>query len=143
VVDEADSTSAAPAVSESTQLGGLYTFLVHSSFFANGLGQYSVVAVVDSTGPTVRDVVNHVLRVFDEDFDSLSTVTDIFAQLVEPGVTFLQALRAMAAESAGPIAGPTLPGVAQFDAIGNPGVARFISTATVNGVRQITLSLGP
>jgi hypothetical protein len=144
VVDEDDSTSTTPAVSESTQLAGLYTFLIPSAFFTtNGTGQYSVVAVVDATGPTVRDVDDYVLRVFEEDFDSLSTVGDIFAQEVEPGVTFLQALRAMAAESAGAIPAPGPPGTAAFGAIGNPGTTRFVSTATVNGDRQITLSLGP
>ena len=75
VVDEDDSTSTSPTVSESVQLSGLYTFVVPSSFFvANGTGQYSVVAVVNSTGPVVRNVKGEVLRVFDEDFDSVATI---------------------------------------------------------------------
>ena len=76
VVDEDDSASTSPTISESSQLSGLYTFTIPSSFFVtNGTGQYSVVAVVNSTGPVVRNVKGEVLRVFEEDFDSISAGT--------------------------------------------------------------------
>lgn len=72
VVDPDDDASTSPTVSESTELGGLYTFLIPSSFFAtNGLGSYSVVAVVNGGG--VKDVRGEVLRVFDKDFDNSGT----------------------------------------------------------------------
>lgn len=76
IVDEDDSTSTAPTVSESTQLNGLYTFLIPASFFTtNGTGQYSVVAVVSAVGPVVRDVIGKTLGVFENDFDSLASIT--------------------------------------------------------------------
>jgi parallel beta-helix repeat protein len=70
VTDPDDSITTSPTVFAATQTG-LYYADVPSSFFAtNGLGWY--VAVVEINGSGVKDVIKDSLRVFEEDFDSIS-----------------------------------------------------------------------
>lgn len=82
VVDPADSTTLTPSVSESTQKSGSYFFDITSGFITtNGVGDYGVVVEVDtfagpSSAPHVRDVFGEVLRVTEEDFDTLATPGD-------------------------------------------------------------------
>ena len=74
VVNPTGVTTTVLAVSESAGKPGLYTFLIPSSFFAtHGLGGYGVVVEVDiTTAPKVRAVLGEILRVFEEDFDSIA-----------------------------------------------------------------------
>ena len=75
VVNPADTASTIPTVTESTTKPGIYTFLIPSSFFTtHGSGGYGVVVEIAIPAPNRVDAVfGEVLRVFDEDFDSLST----------------------------------------------------------------------
>jgi len=72
-------------VSESTKLG-LYYFEITDTFITtNGPGEYGVVVEVDtfsgpSGNPNVRDSISNVLKVTQEDFDSL--VGSVWDQLV-------------------------------------------------------------
>jgi len=71
VVNPADSATSTPAVSESTQLAGLYTFLVPAAFLvANGVGEYGL-AIRVTLAPL--DAVGAVLRVSLADLDDLAT----------------------------------------------------------------------
>jgi len=82
VVDPADGATLTPAVSESTQKSGMYFFDITSGFITtNGVGDYGVVVEVDtfagpSSAPHVRDVFGEVLRVTQEDFDTLAVPGD-------------------------------------------------------------------
>jgi hypothetical protein len=77
VVNPADSANINPTVSESTQLSGLYTFLVPTSFMTtHGVGEYPVVIQANkTTSPKIDDVFHDVLGVFLEDFDSINLNT--------------------------------------------------------------------
>lgn len=74
VVNPADTANTVPTVAESTQKPGLYTFLIPSSFFTtHGVGGYGVVVQVTfAAAPKVDAVFAEVLRVFEEDFDSVA-----------------------------------------------------------------------
>ena len=84
VVNPADTASTTPAVAESATKPGLYTFLVPSTFFAtHGVGGYGVVVeVIMLTSPKVEAVFGEVLRVFDEDFDSVATTVQNIESIV-------------------------------------------------------------
>ncbi len=73
IVDPADAANDAPVVAESAQKPGLYTFLIPSAFvLANGTGEYGVVIeVVENVPPRITDTFSEVLKVSQEDFDSL------------------------------------------------------------------------
>ena len=103
VVNPTGVTTTVLAVSESAGKPGLYTFLVPSSFFAtHGIGGYGVVVQANiTTAPKVTAVFGEVLRVFEEDFDSVSVLVnnvgtavagvaaDLLAQVVD-GTTTVQ-----------------------------------------------------
>lgn len=78
VIDPDDSASVTIPVSESVQRPGNYFFDVPSAFLLlNGLGDYNVSIEIDSINgpsgtPNVRAAMADALRVFREDFDSLS-----------------------------------------------------------------------
>lgn len=78
VVEPGDTASTVPTVTESTTKAGLYTFLIPSSFFATyGVGGYGVVVEVNFVvAPKITTVFGEVLRVFDEDFDSIYANVD-------------------------------------------------------------------
>lgn len=79
VVSPNDTASTNASVSESAQKLGLYYFDIPNSFItANGVGEYGVVAEVDtfagpSGTPEVRNTTSRVLRVSVDDFDSIAT----------------------------------------------------------------------
>ena len=78
VVDPADSANTSPAVAESSQLAGLYTFLVSSSFVTtNGVGNYGVAVQIDtkagpSGAPHVVGTMSSVLSVTEESLAGLA-----------------------------------------------------------------------
>ncbi len=76
-------------MSESSELPGLYTFSIPSSFFTtNGVGVYPVVVEVNITAtPRVVDVVSRVIRVNVNDFDSL------WSQVIDGSVSALTVLK--------------------------------------------------
>lgn len=76
VVDPADSTTNAPAVSEKMQKAGMYDFTIPAGFFTTP-GVYSFVVEIDtfagpSGAPNVRDAVSGVVRATQEDIDTLA-----------------------------------------------------------------------
>ena len=79
VVDDADTTSTTPTVSESSVLSGLYYFDIPSAFFStNGTGDYGVSVVINtrsgpSTSPHVRTAFGKVLRINTQDIDDIPT----------------------------------------------------------------------
>ena len=74
VVDPTGATPTILSVSEAAGKPGLYTFLVPSSFFAtHGVGGYGVVVeTLMLSSPKVTATYGEVLRVFEEDFDSVA-----------------------------------------------------------------------
>lgn len=73
IVEPTGVTATTATVAEAAGKAGLYTFLIPSSFFAtHGVGGYGVVVQVSfTTAPKVTAVFSEVLRVSDEDFDTL------------------------------------------------------------------------
>lgn len=82
VANPADSASTAPAVTESSQLSGLYIFDIPTSFLTtHGIGVYGVSVQVDtfagpSGGPNVRAAFSEPLRITVRDFDDLAQPGD-------------------------------------------------------------------
>ena len=74
VVDPADAATNTPAVAESAVKPGLYHFTIPSAFItANGVGEYGVAIQVIRLGvPRFADAISDVLKVSQEDFDSLA-----------------------------------------------------------------------
>lgn len=78
VINSSDTLSFVPSVSESIQRPGNYYFDVPSMFLVSGgVGDYNVSIEIDSlaggsSAPHVRSAMSRVLRVSQEDFDSLS-----------------------------------------------------------------------
>lgn len=81
VVEPTGVNTSVLTVTESTGKPGLYTFLIPASFFTTySLGGYGVVVEVNMTAPPKVDAVfGEVLRVFDDDFDSLSAQISSFS----------------------------------------------------------------
>lgn len=106
VVDQADSASNNPAVSESTQKSGLYTFLVPASFLnTNGLGVYAVlVEVAKSSTPKIDDAFQEALRVTVRDFDNVLSVA------IDGAFTAADALKYAASWAAGAFTESTISG---------------------------------
>ncbi len=76
IVDSDDTDSLVPSVSESTVKPGLYHFDVTSTFLVdNGIGEYGISVEVSATGPVLRDAKSEVLRVNQQDLDSISGAT--------------------------------------------------------------------
>lgn len=92
VVNPSDGASTNPSVTESSQKPGLYRFDVPSLFLTtHGPGSYAVVIQVDTiTGPSpppeVLAVLDGVLHVNEEDFDSLPTAAEVAAAVAAPTV---------------------------------------------------------
>jgi hypothetical protein len=76
IVDPADAATNTPAVAESVSKLGLYMFTIPSAFItANGVGEYGVVIEINKPAPPpprIVDVISAVLKVSQEDFDSLA-----------------------------------------------------------------------
>lgn len=78
VVEPGDTASLVPAMGESVTKPGTYNCLVTSAFLgANGVGDYGAVIEIDtfagpSGGPHIRTVIGGMLKVYDNDFDSIS-----------------------------------------------------------------------
>lgn len=81
IVDPDDDASAVVAASESSEKSGLYFFDITSGFITtNGVGEYGIVVEIDtktgpSSAPHVVMILDSVLKVSQEDFDSLPTVS--------------------------------------------------------------------
>lgn len=77
IITADDLANAVVAVTESTQLAGVYFFDVSSAFLiANGVGQYNVAVVTDTSlgggsQPPVLDVYTEMMNVEQNDLDSL------------------------------------------------------------------------
>ena len=74
VVNNMDTTSIVPFVSESVQKSGLYYFDIPTYFLlSGGLGEYGVSIEIDATSPPkVTSASSEVLKINQDDFDSLS-----------------------------------------------------------------------
>ncbi len=73
IVNPGDTASLVPAVAESATKPGLYSFLITSAFITiHGVGEYGIVVETNiANPPRVIDVFSEVLKVSQEDFDSL------------------------------------------------------------------------
>jgi hypothetical protein len=93
VIAPGDGANTTPTVAESAQKSGVYYFDIPDTFFiANGAGEYVVVLEVDtfagpSGAPHVQDAVTAVLRVTEEDFDTIAAAVwdEALADHVIPG----------------------------------------------------------
>jgi hypothetical protein len=83
VIEPADAASLAPAMGESVTKPGVYNCLVTSAFLiANGVGDYGVAIEIDtfagpSGAPHIRTVIGGMLKVYDNDFDSISATISL------------------------------------------------------------------
>lgn len=72
-LDPTGANTSTPTVSEAGGKSGMYTALVPTSFFTTyGTGGYAVIIEVDASSPKIKNVETDILRVFAEDFDSIS-----------------------------------------------------------------------
>lgn len=110
VVDPTDSATSNPSVSESTQLPGLYTFLVPSAFLtANGTGNYGVVVEVNKATPTkITDAQSAILRAYDADLGNVLGAT------ADGSLTVSDALKYALAAHAGEFDDATVAGGREF-----------------------------
>ena len=83
VVEPGDAASLVPVMGESVTKLGIYNCLVTAAFLgANGTGDYGVVIEIDTiTGPSldphIRTVIGGMLKVYDNDFDSISATINL------------------------------------------------------------------
>lgn len=75
-------TTTSPAAAETGGKGGLYSFLVPSSFLvANGVGTYAVTMEVNSASPVLVDATSAPVRVNKGDFDTIIADLGLVAYL--------------------------------------------------------------
>jgi len=82
VINPADTTTTTPVVSESSAKGGIYSFLVPSSFLlTNDIGNYGITVEVNTfTGPSgsphVRDSISAILKISNKDLNDYAVPLD-------------------------------------------------------------------
>lgn len=74
IIDTNDTTSSNLEVTQSVQKPGLYRFDIPSTFLsASGIGEYAISIEVDeSSPPAVTEASSHILRITQEDFDTIA-----------------------------------------------------------------------
>lgn len=94
-----------------------------------------IAAILVDTGTTIPGLIAAL-----NDPDTATIVAGIMAEAIETGVTFKEAMRAVAAAAAGDTSGMDT-GTGVLKAIGNSGTTRITATQDVDGNRSNTLSL--
>ena len=81
VVNENDTASISPVVTQSQQKPGLYYFDITSSFFAtHGVGSYGIsIEVNETSSPIIKSAFSEVIKLSQNDFDSITAVVDVDA----------------------------------------------------------------